>query len=645
MTAPVKVVLAGAQGHGQHHLRNLRRLTQQGVVELAGICDLLPVEVDFAHPKQSSDLAELVATTGAQATIICTPIHTHADLAVAALRAGSHVLLEKPPAATPEAHRRIAEAAAETGLACQVGFQSLGSAAVTALRGLIADGTLGRVRGIGGAGAWMRPSAYFTRSPWAGRRRLGGIDVVDGALTNPFAHAVATALALVDSPIADIETELYRAFPIESDDTSCVRVRLADGLVITVAVTLCAKERHEPYVVVHGEQGTATLVYTEDRLTVELADGTRTTTVHERTDLLENLVEHISTGAPLLVPLPATEAFTRVLDAVRLAPEPTPIPERHQVVERDAAGDVVSRLLPGVTELTDRSARELALYSELGAPWTEVELLVAGEPVAAYETRPDLPVTHAPRPYLHRVRTLGGVEVTEVRPPDHVHHLGVGLAIADLGGVNFWGGRTYVEGQGPTWLDDHGRQRHAGFSRLADGGFTEHLEWIGPGGEVPVREERTVTARPIGGAWALDFAYTLTNLTGAPLTVRSSATKGRKGAGYGGFFWRGPGTSTARTALSPEGWGGEEAVHGSRSRWVAMSGTTPEGRDWTLVFAQADDDPWFVRLSEYPGVGQALAWDTPLVVADTLSRRVVTVVADGRLTGSEAADLVAGLDL
>ncbi|MFD0467024.1 PmoA family protein [Nonomuraea thailandensis] len=236
------------------------------------------------------------------------------------------------------------------------------------------------------------------------------------------------------------------------------------------------------------------------------------------------------------------------------------------------------------------------------------------------------------------MRTLGGVEVTEVRPEDHVHHLGVGVAISDLGGANFWGGRTYVKDQGPTWLDDHGAQRHVAFTRLDDGGFTEHLEWAGPGG-LMAREERTVTARPVGEFWALDFAFTLTNLTGAPLEINSSATKGRAGAGYGGFFWRAPGTSVARTTLP----GDEGTVHGSTGPWVAMSGTTPEGRDWTLVFAQADGDPWFVRVAEYPGVGQALAWDTPLVVETTLTRRVVTAVLDGRLDAAGAAAVAADL--
>ncbi|SDJ54960.1 DUF6807 family protein [Nonomuraea jiangxiensis] len=633
----MKVVLAGANGHGRHHLRNLRRLAERGVIELAGICDVRPVEVDFVEPLQSPDLGELLAKTGAEITVICTPIQTHADLAVTALRGGSHVLLEKPPAAGREAHRRIAAVVAETGLACQVGFQSLGSTAIPALRELIAGGTLGQVHGIGGAGAWERHSSYFTRSAWAGKRRLNGVDVVDGALTNPFAHAVASALALVDGPIAGIETELYRAHPIEADDTSCVRIRMDDGFVITIAVTLCAPERHEPYLVVHGDAGVATLVYTEDRLRVELPDGSVTTTVHERTDLLENLIDHVRTGADLLVPLSRTETFTQVLDAVRLSPEPLPIPERHQIVQRNEAGQVEYRFLPGIADLTDRSARELALYSELDPPWTRVELLVAERPVASYEWRPGLPATDAPRPYLHPVRTLGGVEVTEFRPADHVHHLGAGVAIADLGGVNFWGGRTYVRDRGPTWLDDHGTQRHLDFPRLGDDGFTEHLEWIGPDGRLVAREVRTVTARPLGHAWALDLTFTLTNHTGAPLEIHSSATKGRAGAGYGGFFWRAPGASTARTTLP----GDEAAVHGSRDPWVALSGTAPDGRDWTLVFVQTAGDPWFVRVAEYPGVGQALAWDRPLVLEDTLTRRVVTVVADGRLDAASAAALAA----
>ncbi|GAA3121625.1 hypothetical protein GCM10010466_10670 [Planomonospora alba] len=654
---PVRIVLAGAYGHGRSHLENLRRLTGLGLVELAGVCDVLPVDADRLHglgaPEQArpEDLAGLIERTGAQITILCTPIDTHAELAVTALRAGSHLLLEKPPAASMADFERIAAAVEETGLACQVGFQSLGSAAVPAARKLIASGELGEVRGIGVAGAWERPADYFTRSPWAGRRRLDGRDVVDGALTNPFAHATATALAVAGAEergaIASVELELFHANPIESDDTSAARIRLADGRVITVAVTLCATGRTEPYLLLHGSAGTARLTYTTDDL-----DGT----VHPRTDLLQNLVEHVRAGAELLVPLARTGAFMEFMEAVRLAPDPLPIADEHQTIHPGR------REVPGVRELTDASAERLALFSELDVAWAAGsggkeprtargnarELRVAGTPVASYVWEPDLPATDSPRPYLHPVRTLGGVEVTEYRPDDHVHHLGVSLAISDVGAVNFWGGRTFVRDRGPSWLGDHGRQRHDAFEETGDG-FAEELTWLGPDGAVVARERRTVLAAalPSGGpsgasgdvpgaaggdAWMLDFAFTLT--VREPLEIKSSACKGRPGAGYGGFFWRAPKSSPDVAVFTGEA-EGEQAVHGSVTPWLALvSGA------WSLVFVQLGHvDPWFVRVAEYPGVGPALAWDRPLAVADTLSRRVVTVVADGRLDRAAAGRL------
>ena len=66
--------------------------------------------------------------------------------------------------------------------------------------------------------------------------------------------------------------------------------------------------------------------------------------------------------------------------------------------------------------------------------------------------------TSSPRPYLHPVSTLAGTVVTDHLPEDHVWHLGAGVAIQDVDGVNFWGGRTYTRDAGAyVWRKDHGR--------------------------------------------------------------------------------------------------------------------------------------------------------------------------------------------
>ncbi|MFG1810514.1 PmoA family protein [Streptomyces sp. NPDC049040] len=255
--------------------------------------------------------------------------------------------------------------------------------------------------------------------------------------------------------------------------------------------------------------------------------------------------------------------------------------------------------------------------------------------VGSYVHRPDLPARLSPRPYLHPLTTLGGAAVTESTPHDHRHHLGAGIAVPDVAGRNFWGGRTYVRDQGPTELDNHGEQRHLRWIRRAADGFTEELSWTADG-ERLLHERRTLRTRLLSPtAWELDLSFTLTNTTAGPLRIGSPATNGRPGAGYGGFFWRAPRAAAPPLVFTADA-AGEDAVHGRRADWIALA-----GEQWTLVLRAAD--PWFVRTREYPGVGPALAWRDPLTVpaGGTLTRRVVTAVADGRLGPGEAAALAA----
>ncbi|MFE5665982.1 DUF6807 family protein [Streptomyces niveus] len=648
------VVLAGARGHGRSHLRNIRRLQEAGLVRLVGVCELTPLSPEelagFDAPEQSTDFGDLLDRTGAAVAVICTPIHTHTDLALTAAARGVHTLLEKPTTASYAEYERLLAGLAERGTVCQVGFQSLGSHALDAIGELTRDGAIGEVRGIGAAGAWVRDEAYYRRVPWAGRRALDGRDVVDGVLTNPLAHAVATALRIDGSDsaesVAGIELEQFRANGIEADDTSCLRLTTAGATRITVAVTLCAERDAEPYVVVHGTGGRITFWYKQDRVRVERTGREPVETVYGRTDLLENLLAHLREGTDLLVPPHRTGAFTRVLEAVRTGPPPRPLPTDAWYAAPGATGP--RRIVRGIDALVTESAETLATFSELGAGWAAradqpaTVLRCAGHAVAEHVHRPLLPRELSPRPYLHPVRTFGGVVVTEVRPEDHAHHLGVSLAVPDVSGVNFWGGRTYVRGQGPVALDNHGTQEHTGWLRRDPDGSVQEVSWTREGREL-LKERRTISTRALSAdAWALHITSTLTNVSGEDLSIGSPATNGRPGAGYGGFFWRAPkeGASDPPPEVFTDTAHGEDAVHGSTAEWLALAGA-----DWTLVFAGADEetrrDPWFVRTGSYPGVGSSLAWERrlPLAVGTALSRRLVAVVSDGRLDRPAAAAL------
>src|SRR3954462_9306365 len=82
---------------------------------------------------------------------VCTPGDSHAEMAIAALEAGKHVLCEKPLAnsvAEAEAMAAAAERAAASGVRAMVGFTSRRVPAVSLARKLVADGRLGEIRHV-----------------------------------------------------------------------------------------------------------------------------------------------------------------------------------------------------------------------------------------------------------------------------------------------------------------------------------------------------------------------------------------------------------------------------------------------------------------------------------------------------------------
>jgi predicted dehydrogenase len=675
----------GAHGYGARHLENLARLTALNLVDLVAVADPRPPAegVLAAGVATFSSLAELLAAGPApDVVILATPIQTHAPLALAALAAGADVYVEKPPKASLAQFDDVLAAAEEAGRLVQVGFQSLGSQALPALDQLVADGEIGDVRGVSAVGTWVRTTGYFKRSRWAGKRSLDGTDVVDGVATNALAHAVATGLRIAGAAraadVASVETDLYRAHATESDDTSVIRVRTAAGTVLLCALTLCADEQAAPSVTIHGSKGQAEFFYTEDRLTVSTPDGERTQTFG-RTDLLENLLaarRSRTRDAGLLSPLAGNGAFMRVLEAIRTAEPPRGIGAEHVTWKGD--GDDAHPVVHGIGQLVRRAAAAHATFAELGTPWA-AELPGTAGPLPAFTVngrvvaRPAdgsrIRPTSSPRPYLHRVSTLAGTVVTDHMPEDHVWHLGVGVAIQDVEGVNFWGGRTYTRNAGAyVWRKDHGRIAtlavEAGESADKSGGWrTETLSWLPEGGSAEsgaplLNERRNWSWAAVGSStWRLTLDFELTPAGPDPVALGSPGSNGRPEGGYGGFFWRLPAVAEARVWTSIAE--GEDAVHGALPRpeapWLAWSGNfrkgEPDGGPATLVFLpQAAgpapvNDPWFVRVAGYPGVGLSLAWEHAATARhdNPLRRRVTVLVADGLLSTPDIEQLITTL--
>jgi predicted dehydrogenase len=372
----IRVALVGARGHGASYVDRLDRLAAAGRAQLVAVADPRPpgpLEPRLSGVTWHDSLPDLLADPRAKpdVVVLATPVHTHSELAVAAMRAGCDVLLEKPPTPSLADYEQVRAAAGETGRLCQVGFQTFGSEAIDAVRGIVADGEIGTVTGYGALGTWVRTAGYWARSAWAGRRRIDGQDVVDGVVTNPLAHAVATALLVAGATRLDqvtgVETDLYRANDIEADDTSSGVVTLDGGLRLGFGLTLCAARRTPALVLVHGSEGTVGLAYESDTVEVVGRGGTRTMTFG-RADLLEDLFEARETGRRPRCPVDDTAAFMRVLDAVRTADEPTPIAGHH--LRWEGEGNDRHPVVTDVEQWCRRAATRMETFTVLGAPWT-----------------------------------------------------------------------------------------------------------------------------------------------------------------------------------------------------------------------------------------------------------------------------------
>lgn len=383
------VALIGAEGHGRWHRRAMHRLAEEGRIRVAGLSARRPIVSSEDAPTEGvptfTDYQVMLRETRPDVVIICTPPHTHLAMAKEVFAIGADLLLEKPPVPSVAEQVALAQLIKDTGRLCQVNFQALGSKALAEICSLVTSGELGAIESVDAVGAWWRPDSYFTRSPWAGKRSLDGSPIMDGALVNPFAHAVMQALAIAEAAGVDIfpltmELERYRTRDIEVDDLACMRLTYADGTSTTVAVTLASGVFVCGEIPTRGSTGTALLEYPKDR--VILPGETEWSEPRGRVGLLDNLLDHRDDpSVPLFGPLERTAAFTTIAEGILAAPLPERVDERyltdkfedkhiyehHFSQHPEDAGAV--RVVDGVAEVLQQVVREHKLPSELSVPW------------------------------------------------------------------------------------------------------------------------------------------------------------------------------------------------------------------------------------------------------------------------------------
>ncbi len=283
----------------------------------------------------------------------------------------------------------------------------------------------------------------------------------------------------------------------------------------------------------------------------------------------------------------------------------------------------------------------------------DISVSYEGKPLFSYKYVPEEVQLESPRPFLHPVNTLSGEEISLYRPHDHVWHKGISWSLPCVGKHNFWGGPTYVRGEGYVQLANNGRAIHQRFNNLdvnTNGVSIDHvLHWISEDESHLITERRRITAQVIESvqsAWALTFSSSMTNVSEEELSLGSPTTKGRDNAGYGGLFWRGPRSFTDGTIIAPDFAGGEE-FRGNRSAWAGYTGQFDGSANFgSIIMVSAKDNPggcpqWFARNEWFAGLCPApfFSEEIPFTPEDTLTFKYAVIILDGEVSPSEAAEL------
>jgi predicted dehydrogenase len=197
---------------------------------------------------------------------ICAPGWMHAEIAIAALEAGKHVLVEKPLANTlaeAEAMTAAAQAARARGVQSMVGFNYRRIPALALAKELIAEGRLGTVRHV--RAAYLQDWLADPQSPmtWRLNKETAG----SGALGDIASHAIDQVLFLLGDAVTEVSGRLHTFTPVRPgkdgpedvtvDDAAWATLSLASGAIASVEVSRVATgQKNSLKLEIYGDKGT-----------------------------------------------------------------------------------------------------------------------------------------------------------------------------------------------------------------------------------------------------------------------------------------------------------------------------------------------------------------------------------------------------
>ena len=226
---------------------------------LSTVCDINHERADFLGAKYNASvhysIDDMLQNSNEYDVVsVCSPNGFHTEHSIKSLRAGKHVLVEKPMALTVKDCELMIRTAEEVNKRLFIVKQNRFNPPIQALKRTLNEGRLGKVLSVQLNCFWNRNENYYTESDWKGTKKLDG-----GTLYTQFSHFIDLLFWLfgdIDDVHAYLQNSNHKNI-IEFEDSGVVICKFGSGVIGTINFTINSfRKNMEGSITVFGENGT-----------------------------------------------------------------------------------------------------------------------------------------------------------------------------------------------------------------------------------------------------------------------------------------------------------------------------------------------------------------------------------------------------
>lgn len=252
---PIRVGIVGAGAISQ--IVHLPIFVEREDVEVVALADRDAHKAEMLSRRYSvpivMDTDEMLSVEDLDAVVLCTPNPLHEDMAIAALDAGKHVLVERPLATTSEGTQRVVDKARASGKVVSIGLPHRFRPEVIALRSFVQGGELGDLHAV--RGSWLTRTTPAGKTSW--RKEPGA---AGGALIDLGIPALDLCLWTTDYPTVRRVSCILSKGQDTVEHSATLLLETDQGVAMTLEVSsryFAAEDRF--YVRVMGTDGSGSL--------------------------------------------------------------------------------------------------------------------------------------------------------------------------------------------------------------------------------------------------------------------------------------------------------------------------------------------------------------------------------------------------